>query len=545
VPPEPHELPQVFDDSAATDAAIANANRHEREAKRLGISTPNHPADIEPPDINLDDDPTHNVPHPADDLRHNNTVQAPASSTNRRHPADGEHQYASSDAMGALADGYRATDVGNSNRLVKAGNGHIRYVADWSKWIVYNDGVWTVDSSDAAITELAKQVARRMLRQAGRIDDRTDRDELWKWGRRSESAASVANMIRLTRGIPGVIVGHAQLDADPWILNVLNGTVDLRTGQLRPHNPADLCTMQAPVMFDETASAPLWTECLHRWQPDPDIRSFLQRAVGTGITGHPVEALFVNVGNGANGKSKFFGAIANALGAFCVTPHKSLLVASKHEGHPTHVASLFRARMLIAPETAQDERLSEDLVKNLTGGDALRARRMHEDEWTFKPTHTAFVHTNYRPRIRGVDEGIWRRVRLIEWNTTIPASERDEHLADKLRAESSGILNWLIVGALEYSANGLAEPPSIRAATDAYRADEDHVGKFIAEMLNEDPRETIAAGNLRDLYEQWALEAGETAWSAQRLARALEAKGFDSARIGTPTTRTWLGIGAK
>ena len=448
------------------------------------------------------------------------------------------------DDTNALADGFRPTDVGNASRLIAASSGRLRFVAEWSKWLVYTNGVWIIDSSEALVTERAKDVARRLFQLAATLPS-SQRDDVWRFAMKCEQAGSITSMLRLARGIPGVLVDVKELDADPWLLNVLNGTVDLRTGRLQNHDPDDLQTMQAPVIFDERAVAHRWLHAVERWQPDPEVRAMLQRAVGTGITGQPIENLFVNVGTGGNGKSKFFGAITDVLGPFCVTPHKSLLVAGKHEQHPTHVASIFRARLLIAPETSQDDRLDEELVKNLTGGDMLRARRMREDEWSFAPTHTAFVHSNYKPRIRGVDEGIWRRVRLIPWSVTIPTEERDDHLAEKLRAESSGVLNWLIEGVLDYQRRGLAEPDSVLQATNAYRHDEDHLGKFISEMLIIDDTASISASQLREIYESWCNDAGENPWTTQRFGRDLTARGYDGARIGKPQVRHWLGLRAK
>ena len=444
----------------------------------------------------------------------------------------------------ALADGFRPTDAGNAARLVSAADGRIRFVHAWGKWLVYREGAWTEDAKDALVTEQAKEVSRRLFRCAVDLPAK-ERDVMLSWALKCELSGVISAMIRLTRGVPGVLVEHERLDADPYLFNCLNGTVDLRTGQLRPHNPDDLITMQAPVMFDAAAVAPLWQACVERWLPDPEVRRFVQRAVGSGLTGHPLESLFVNVGTGGNGKSKFYGTVAEILGPFAVTPHKSLLVATKHEGHPTHVASLFRARTLIAPETSQDDQLDEELVKNLTGGDILRARRMREDEWSFRPTHTAFMHTNYRPKIRGVDEGIWRRVRLIPWSVTIPPAERDEHLADKLRAEASGILNWLIEGALEWQRIGLAEPSSVLAATAEYRTAEDHIGRFIADACVVGDVEYVSSKALRTAYEHWCGEASEEPVTPQKFGRDMSGRGFDSTRMGSPTARHWLGIGLR
>lgn len=425
----------------------------------------------------------------------------------------------------ALVDGHRATDLGNSDRFVAHLNGRARYVDGWGKWIVWtHDGVWRIDNNDARVTELAKEVPRAMFREAAATRD----DGLWKWAKRTESAAAISSMVRLTRGTPGILVDHHELDAHPWLLNVRNGTLDLRTGTLGPHDPEHLITKQAPTSYDPAATAPLFDACLATWQPDPDVRHYLARVIGSAATGMYVEHVFVNLGGGANGKGKFYGAIQDTLGPdYSVVPHKSLLIVQRHEQHDTVKARLFGARMAVAGETEAGDRLDEAKVKELTGGDLLEARRMREDPWQFKPSHTLFLHTNHRPRVRGGDEGIWRRLRLIPWAVTIPADQRDNRLAEKLEAEAAGILNWIVAGCVAWQNEGLHHPQAVEDATHTYRAEEDHVGRFLAECTRPDDTGSITSQDLRKAYERWCVINGETAWSAKALGPQLLAKGLD------------------
>jgi putative DNA primase/helicase len=445
---------------------------------------------------------------------------------------------------GALADGFRGTDAGNAGRFDHLARGRIHFVHAWEKWIVYEaHGFWTIDTGGARIMDAAKLVPKRLFAAAAKLNGR-DRDDLWAWAKRTEAATSLRSMVYLTRGTPGVLVDHYQLDRDPWLLNVVNGTVDLRTGQLLDHDPAHLLTKQAPVVYSERAVAPLWLECVERWQPDPEMRRYLQCAIGSAATGHPVEHLFVNIGAGGNGKSKFYGAVQRILGPYAMVPDKSLFVVARHEPHPTVKAGLFGARMLLAPETEQGDRLAESAIKELTGGDRMTGRRMREDFWEFWPTWTAFMHTNHRPRVRGTDEGVWRRLRLIPWEVTIPEHERDPQLADKLAREASGILNWIIEGAVAYHEQGLVDPASVRAATEAYRTESDLVARFLDETgYVVDTSLWTPSTDLAVAHENWCIDSGldhRRQW--QNTAEGLKKLGAKPARTGA-RGRHWRGLG--
>lgn len=439
----------------------------------------------------------------------------------------------------ALGDGHRPTDVGNANRLAAVADGRIRYVDQWGKWLVYEDGVWHIDAGNVRVTGWAKRVPREMFKRAADMEGHA-REQMWVWAKKSESSAAIAAMIRLTADIPGVLVNHTDLDQHPFLLNVRNGTIDLRTGDLLDHNPEHLLTRQAPVIYDKSSQADLWSACLATWQPDGEMREYLQRVVGSGAAGHPVEAIFINLGEGGNGKSKFFGAIHHVLGPYAGVPHKSLLIATKHQQHETVMADMFGVRIAIAAETEAGERLDEASIKNLTGADVLEARRMREDRWKFKPTLTLFLSTNHRPRVRGSDEGVWRRVQLIRWDTTIV--DRDEHLAGKLEAEASGILNWIVSGARQWLSGGLRTPQRVVDATKAYRGEEDHVGRFLDDVCRQGTGCWVSSADLRIAYEAWCHEVGEAPWSQRAMGPELTSRGFTRAKKGDANHKGWKGL---
>src|SRR5262245_16628296 len=254
---------------------------------------------------------------------------------------------------GRFPDALGDTEVDNAKRLIYVAAGELRFVHKWEKWLVYESGRWIRDTGDVLVTERAKGVARVLFGMASECDDPDLRRDIAKAGLKAETSRAIGAMVRLARGEPGLLVDHEQLDADPVLLNCLNGTIDLRTGDLHAHTPEDLCTIQIPVAYDRDATAPLWEACVERWQPDATVRDYIQIRAGAAATGIPTETVDVDYGSGGNGKSKFWGAIQYVLGDYAVIPHKSLLITTHHEQHATVVANLFRRRLAIASETSQ------------------------------------------------------------------------------------------------------------------------------------------------------------------------------------------------
>jgi putative DNA primase/helicase len=344
---------------------------------------------------------------------------------------------------------------------------------------------------------------------------------LLAWHTQSQNASRLNATVSLltTR----LTLALTQLDADPWLLNVANGTIDLRTATLLPHAREHYLTQQTPVEWDETATCPTWDGFLRgAMGGDLALVLYLARAVGYSLTGLTTEqCLFFCYGLGRNGKSTFLTAIKNAMGDYACAAPRDLLMVQKTPRHETEYARLLGKRLATGREVGEGERFDEPKVKDLTGSDVIAARRMNEDYWDLVPTHKLWLGGNYRPTVIGADLGIWRRIRLIPWTVTVPEEERDPDLPAKLQRELSGILRWIVSGCLEWQRIGLSEPTIVVQATEAYRVDSDILGAFLRDHCVFDPEATVSKPTLRERYEQWCRDSGHEAVGGRRMATRL------------------------
>ncbi len=337
------------------------------------------------------------------------------------------------------------------------------------------------------------------------------------------------------------------LDVQPWLLNCEDGTIDLRTGELREHRREDYLTKLCPVKWS-TGTPTLWLKFLNRiFAGNQKLIGFVQRLMGISLVGDVQEHILpIFCGSGANGKSVLVITWLGMLGEYGMKAPDGFLMASKTKQHPTELASLFGKRLVAVSETDDGCRLSEALVKDLTGGEPIRARRMREDFWEFPPSHTPVLSTNHKPIIRGVDNGIWRRILLVPFTVIIPDAEQDKELASKLRSEWPAILHWAVQGCLDWQRNGLQPPNDVLIATSGYRADMDVFGKFIAECCVVAPDVEATAGELYERYKTWAQQHGESVQTQTWFGSRLGDRGFASGRATRGEHRgrnTWAGIG--
>src|SRR5829696_1980661 len=437
---------------------------------------------------------------------------------------------------------YLCTDTGNAERLADRHGANLRYRHPWGKWLIYDGTRWRVDDRGAAV-RLAKDTARSIFEEAKEAATDEAAKRLGKWASSSLSEGKLKSMIALAQSEPGVPVLPEDLDAATDLLNVLNGTIDLRTGELREHRREDLLTKIAPVEYDPGAAAPVWAATLERTLPSEAVRQFFKKLCGYALTGDVSEQLLaVLYGTGANGKSTVLNALLAVLGGYGMQAAPDLLVAKKGT-HPTELADLFGMRFVASIEVEDGSRLAESLVKQLTGGDRIKARRMRQDFWEFEPTHKVFMACNHKPQVRGTDNAIWRRIRLVPFTETIPPAEQDKNLPDKLREERAGILAWAVEGCREWRREGLQAPDEVRQATGAYRAEMDVLGAFLRECCELGPEKNVAAKDLYAVYHQWCLEGGERPESKRKFgSRLTDRGGFERYRGGADGGHRWRGV---
>jgi putative DNA primase/helicase len=419
------------------------------------------------------------------------------------------------------------TDVGNAARFARDNADLVRYCSKLG-WLIWDGARWKANGLGEA-QRLARETVRGIYSEASRAID-GERQRIAKWAAESESLRRIEAMLVLARSELHIDTPHSSLDRNEWLLNTLSGTVDLKTGGRGEHNPADRITKVTSAFYSEQATCPKWLTFLDRIMGGKlDLIEFLQRAVGYSLTGDTSEqVLFVLWGSGANGKSVLLEVLRSILGDYARhTPAESLVAGPKSSGIPNDLARLRGARFVTAVETEDGRRLAEGLVKQMTGGDTITARFLHQEFFEFRPAFKVWLATNHKPVIRGTDYAIWRRIRLVPFTVTIPPEERDKGLAKRLlEEEATGILAWAAEGCRQWQKLGLAEPPAVLAATEAYREEMDPLNDFMEERCVKGDGREAAAGELYSAYATWAEANGRGQMSSKSFALRLEEKGF-------------------
>lgn len=399
------------------------------------------------------------------------------------------------------------TDTQTADLLLLEGMDDCRYVTDWRSFIAWDGTRFSAERASQKLFSMYQDLLTKMRAEVDKLPKGYDREQFYEWLRNSESQARFHAACALLANKMELAVTSEDLDADPWKLNVGNGLLDLETGQLVEHAKRHLTTKITPVRFDPSAKCPLWEATIARIFADqPELVTYMQTLFGYCLTGLVKEQkLWFLLGLGGNGKTILMEILAKLLGEYAKPSDSTLLLAKRHDAHPTAIAYLYRLRLTIASEPPANRAWDEPTVKRLTGGDTITARKMRQDNWSFKPTHKIMVAANEPIIVHGRDEGIWRRLQQIPFNQRFHegAEGYDPAIGDKLQAELSGILNWALVGLDRYRREGLQEPESIKAATATYRAEQDVFAHFIDDCLIVDFEQSVRRIDLYQVYQRW------------------------------------------
>lgn len=447
----------------------------------------------------------------------------------------------------------RFTDAGNGKRFARRYGEMIRWCSTWKSFLVWDGKRWARDQEEQVmrwaretvfgIYEEGQYYATRATNADLAEEDRKKyalkAEGLLKHAVKSESGPRIKEMVNLAR--MDVTILPDRLDADPWLLNCLNGTVDLRTGVISPHARDNYLTKLTRVAYDPQARCPIWEAFLERIMDGrQDLISYLQRAAGYSLTGDIREqCLFLAYGTGQNGKSTYLNNLRDLCGDYGQQAAFSSFMHTDRETVRNDLASLRGARYVCAVEGGEGKRLAEELVKLVTGEDKLTVRFLFQEYFSFLPEFKLWLGTNHKPVIKGTDLAIWRRIQMIPFTVTIPPDERDDHLNAKLKLEWPGILAWAARGCLEWQRMGLQVPEIVRAATNEYRAEMDTFTGWLTECCIQQPEASAKSSDLFSSYQQWTNDKTITQTA---FGRRLREQGFTKGHNSFGYV-VWRGLG--
>jgi putative DNA primase/helicase len=480
-------------------------------------------------------------------------LQAPAPARDVLTPPEMEMAFGGSavdeSLLAKVKERCQLTEMGNGERLVAWYRHSIRYWHDKKAWLIWDTQRWAEDRV-GQIELLARDTARLIYAEAAMERDDDRRKSLAGWAYASQSRRRIREMIEFAEA--EVPVRVEDLDRQPFLFNTPKGTLDLRTGQRSPHDPKDLLTKISQVASDPRAGCPRWLAFLRTAMAgDEEMIGYLQRVIGYAATASIREQVaFILWGGGANGKSTFLEVVKAALGDYAVSTKGATIMAGARPesgGSPDpQIIALVGSRMVIAVETDEFGKLDEGRVKSLTGGDTITARDLHSKPISFQPTFKLFLATNHKPRIRGTDNGIWRRIHLIPWTVAVPPEEQDKDLKENLLEELPGILAWIVAGAVAWHRDGLMPPQKVKAATDDYRAEMDTLAAYFAERCQLGPAYRSGASELYKDYRDWADQGGDHPMSQVLFGQRLgENPDLSRVRDGSSGRMVWIGIGLR
>jgi len=419
------------------------------------------------------------------------------------------------------------TDLGNARKLVEQFGYKMKYCHPWKKWLVWDEKRWRVDDT-GAVLRIAKDTLSIIFREAGQIQDEESRRTAVRHALASERSERINAMLKLAQSEPGIPILPKEMDANPYLLNVQNGTIDLKKRELRPHGREDLITKVVPIEYDKEAKCPRWDRFLDQiLAKKKELKDYLKCVIGYCLTGDAsLHDLYFLHGEGANGKSVFLSIVSALLGPYACRAMADILMSSKYDRHSTEVAALAGSRIAICSEVEVGRKWSVQRIKELTGETEITARRMREDPWTFQKTFKIVIAGNHKPIVDDTTHSFWRRLKLIPFTVTIPKGEQNPKLIEKLKLELPGILNWAIDGLRLFLENGLQTPEIVSKAVNSYQDESDHMGEFISEVCSTGEGYKVQSSVLYNKYSKWTEGNDGTKLSIKRFKKQLIRRGF-------------------
>ncbi|MDM5245733.1 phage/plasmid primase, P4 family [Lysinibacillus sp. G4S2] len=416
---------------------------------------------------------------------------------------------------------FRLNELGNAERIAYEYGHVIRFVGDTGHWYLWDGKRWKVDRAMQI-----ERIANKVLRELEKSDNELEVKWARSCGKRNIRMNSIKDLM------PLVPAEREEFDRHKYLFNVDNGVINLRDGKLQQHDRELRLSKISNVPFDEKAECPTWLNFLDQiFKGDKDLIEYMQRLIGYSLTGDISEqGMYFLVGGGSNGKSTFVNTVKNLMGDYGLQTKSDTFIKKKDQGANNDIARLASARFVSAVESEEGEKLQESLVKTITGGEPILARFLRQEFFEFIPEFKVFFTTNHKPIIGGVDEGIWRRVKIIPFTLNLKPHERDKKLEEKLSLEMSGILNWALEGCLKWQQSGLKEPKVVVDATGNYKEEMDILAPFLSEICyTDEPKNEairIEAQELYKVYDNWCFKSGERQIGNRSFYRMLETKGF-------------------
>lgn len=408
----------------------------------------------------------------------------------------------------------------------------LKFNAVDKKWFFFNGSYWQEDIGNQKVELAAERVANSIKKEKPELSFSTKTDEdkaMNEWYRfQKDSRSHMAKMHMIDEFKKYVIVKHGEFDKEDMLLNTESGYVDLSNGELHDHDIDKKFSHQTLAEYSDNVDAPLWDKFLNQiFNSDEELIHYVQKAIGYSFTGSVDEqCLFILNGRGRNGKSVFSNVVSDVAGNYAKQMNVQTIVAKKNQSGSANsdIARLEGARIVTSSELNEGDRFDESLVKQLTGGDKILARFLYGSEFEYKPKFKIWMATNHLPIIRGTDDGIWRRIKIIPFNIQIPKEKVDKKLEYKLKAEYTGILNWIVQGAIMWQQEGLEDPEAVRQVIENYRTEMDPLDAFLEECCTTGQNYSIKAREMYDAYHEWAKESEEYKMSLNKFGREMSKK---------------------